>query len=220
MTIGAALVIIAILYLIDKHNLWKRSAAVCLIILAITLLGFAGYYGWQRWQERKAQAKAEADLESQWEVVSEEPNWNIPDPPKGFVPESVSEAILYPLKIADKVKTDAWVWYRDSSCVIVGDPATSPTHVLHKNDLFRFDSFDARWMRDIALPQEVKRGLWNAKVAECGLQPGQKNVKACLDRATGTVDVGPDPEKFAQYLTSCGPNMEMIYLKSGTEQKK
>lgn len=226
MTIGAALVIIAILYLIDKHNLWKKAAAVCLITLAVALVGLAGYYGWQKWQERKVQAKAKTDLESQWQVVSEEPNWNIP-PPKDYVPDNVSEAILYPIKADDKVKTDAWAWYRDSSCIVLGDPTLSPTHVTHKNqsllgryDLFSFDSYDPKWMSDIALPQEVKRGLWNAKVAECRLHPGAKDVKACLDRATGAVDIGPDPEKWAQYLTSCGPKMEMIYLKSETEQKK
>ncbi len=64
MTIGTALVIIAILYLIDKHNLWKRAAALCVIALAVALVGFAGYYGWQKLQERKARAKAEAHLQS------------------------------------------------------------------------------------------------------------------------------------------------------------
>src|ERR1700729_2472592 len=123
MTIGTALVIIAILYLIDKHNLWKRAAAVCLITLAVAVVGFAGYYGWQRLQEKRARAKAQAELESQWQVVAEEPNWNMLPPPKGYILDSdVSYAILYPLKADQKMKTDAWKWYQDSSCAVMGGP--------------------------------------------------------------------------------------------------
>jgi hypothetical protein len=211
MTIGTALVIIAILYLIDKHNLWKKAVAVCLVALAITLLGFAGYYGWQKWQQRKVQAKAEKELESQWQVVSGGPSL-----PNGYVLENVSEAILYPLKADDEVKAAARAWYSDSSCAIVGSSTPPTTHVLHKDILFSFDSYDPAWMRDIALPPEMKRALWNAKVAECRLHPGEKLVKACLDRATGAVDVGP----WVQYMTSCEPKREMVYLNSEPEAKE
>jgi hypothetical protein len=74
----------------------------------------------------------------------------------------VSEAILYPLNEDQNAKTDAWVWYRDSSCASVGGPASPPTHVLHKGDVFSINSYDPRWMSGIALPLKVKRTLWNA----------------------------------------------------------
>ena len=37
MTIGTALVILALLYLIDKYGLWKRAAAICGVALFISL---------------------------------------------------------------------------------------------------------------------------------------------------------------------------------------
>jgi hypothetical protein len=42
-TIGTALVIIAILYLIDKYHLWKKTAVACLVVLAVAVVGFTGY---------------------------------------------------------------------------------------------------------------------------------------------------------------------------------
>lgn len=220
MTIGTALVIIAILYLIDKHNLWKRAVAACLITFALALVGFAGYYGWQRVQEKRARAKAEAELESQWQAVAEEPNWNMLRPPKGYILDSdVSYAILYPLKADQKMKTDAWKWYQDSGCAVMGSPGLSSpqqNRIVHERDLFSFDSYDPRWMSTISLPLEAKRALWSAKVAECRLQPGVKGVKACLDRATGEIDNGP----WVKYATSCGPKQEMIYLNRGSDETK
>jgi len=205
MTIGTALVIIAILYLIDKHNLWKRFAIVCLTALAVTLGVAAGYYAWQTWQERKDQAKVQAELKAQW--VDWEPTWSAPPPPKGFSFDDVAEDILYPVKAEDNVKTDAWKWYRDSGCVSDNPPPAAMTGVLHNPDLFILGSYDPKWMSSIALPPEVKRALWSAKVAECRLQPGAKKIQACLDRATGNVLVIPNPAK------SCAP-LEMVLLNS------
>ena len=244
MTIGTALVIIAILYLIDKHNLWKKAAAVFLIALAVGLVSFAGYHGWKRLQESherravpaegeaantekhdeidlsaglvpkwnipESQRKAQAASESQWKVVSEEPIWNLPSPPKDFISEDVSYAVLYPIKADEKAKTDAWVWYRASKCVIVGDPQQSANYVLHERDLFSFESYDPRWLKGISLGEEVKRALWSARVKECQLPRESKNVRACLDRATGMIDARS--KVGALSLTSCGPKREMIYL--------
>jgi hypothetical protein len=216
MTIGTALIIIAILYLIDKHNLWKRVAAVCLITLAVALVGFAGYYGWHTFQERKARVKAEAQLESQWQVVSEEPNWNMLPPPKGYTIDSdAAYVILYPVNADQNTKTGVWKWYQDLACISIGG-STSRMGIAHMpavvgGSIFGLDSYDPRWMSDIGLPQEVKRALWNAKVAECRLQAGAKGVKACLDRATGEIDDGP----WVKYATSCGPKREILYLNSG-----
>jgi hypothetical protein len=220
MTIGTALVIIAILYLIDKHNLWKRAAAVFLIALAVALVGFAGHYGWRRLQEshRRTAVPAEgeaANTEKHNEIDLSAgliPRWNIPSPPRGFISDDAAVAVLDPIKADENAKTEAWAWYRDSKCVIVrpiGGPQQTVTHVLHERDLFSFESYDPRWLKGVSLGEEVKRALWNAKVKECQLPPGSKNVRACLDRATGTIDADP---RWADYLTSCGPKREMIYL--------
>lgn len=178
-----------------------------------------------KWQEKKrAEAeqsphKAQVVLEPQGKS-REEPNWRIPAPPEGFISEDVSYAILRPVNAEEKEKTDAWKWYRDSDCGSLASASGPTTSVIHGDELFDFNSYDPRWMKDIALPQEAKHALFNARVAECRLRPGAKNIRACLNRATGQVDVGVDPEKWSRYLTSCGPKREMVYLSGDPEEMK
>jgi hypothetical protein len=222
-TIGTALVIIAILYLIDKYHLWKKTAVACLVVLAVAVVGFTGYYGWQKLQEHRAE-KAEQEKESK--AGKDEginlsaglvPNWTIPPAPKGFISEDVAYAILHPVKANDTARTEGWLWYRDSFCAIVGDSARSVNRIIHDHDLFSLDSYDAKWLTGTNLPQEVKHALWSAKVAECRLPAGSKNVKACLDRERGFVT----DDKFADLgsLIACDPKQEMVYLNSKTEGK-
>lgn len=189
MTIGTALVLIAILYLIDKHKLWKRAVQCCLVAGLVGLVGLAAYFGWHLWEERKtAMELRESDA---------------------------VQAILYPIKVDDNEKTKAWEWYRASDCVVL-DSATAPANrILHDTDLYDFGAYDNRWMNGIQLPQEVKHALWSAKVAECHLPSGSSRVRACLDRGTGTVDTDP----WTKYMTDCGPKKEMIYLSAEKEAK-
>lgn len=149
------------------------------------------------------------------------PRWDTLRPPKDYVLTDVSLAILYPINVDENVKTGAWTWYRNSTCAWVGGGLGFDV-ILHGSDIFKFDSFDDRWMSDLVLPLEVKKALWNARVAECRLSSDKKGVKACLDRATGVIEVDAE---WAQYLTSCGPHREMVYLSSrsgnvGQEIKK
>ena len=224
MTIGTALVVIAVLYFIDKYHLWKKAFLVCLIALGVGLVGAAGYYGRQTWrgsQEKKAQAerekRAQAALEAQWKVVAEKPDWAIPSAPEGFILEDVAYAILYPIKADWAAKTEAWEWYRRSQCVAVGThvPVNS---VLHDLDLFSFESYDDRWLKGTNLPREAKQALWSAKVKECQLPSGSKNIKACLDRQAGTITDDPF-RKLGGQLVSCAPKQEMVYLNSESETK-
>ena len=67
MTIGTALVIIAVLYLIDKYKLWKKAGvfvAICVGVLGLTVLGWSLY----KWEQARAQERA---IESQWKPVPE-----------------------------------------------------------------------------------------------------------------------------------------------------
>ena len=49
MTIGTALVVIAILYLIDRHKLWKRSAIAALGVVVLASVVGATWYGYNNW---------------------------------------------------------------------------------------------------------------------------------------------------------------------------
>jgi hypothetical protein len=55
MTLGIALLLIFILYLIDKHNQWRRAARVGLGILALAIFAAAAIYAWNRHTEKLAQ---------------------------------------------------------------------------------------------------------------------------------------------------------------------
>jgi hypothetical protein len=230
-TIGTALVIIAILYLIDKHHLWKKATVTCLVALAVAIVGFSGYYGWEKYQERRAARTDEheisaGDIEAgfvdpdKYDLSAGDvdvPNWTVHSTPKGNSTDDVAYAILNPVNADERAKTDAWLWFWFSGCAVVGGPEQPLDRIVYKSDLFNLESYDERWMKDINLLKEVKRALWSARTAECRLPPESKKVKACLDRATGTVDVNP---KWAQYLTGCGRSAEMIYLSSETKVKK
>jgi hypothetical protein len=63
MSIGVALVVIFILYLIDKHDQWRRAAFIAggAVVLGILILG--GWFSWtkyQDWRATKAREQVEA----------------------------------------------------------------------------------------------------------------------------------------------------------------
>ena len=137
MTIGTALVIIAVLFLIDKYQLWKKAAIICAIATAVTLLSVAGYYGWAKWQQMKEQASDN----SYAEVGSlKPPDWSIAAPPKDYIFDDVAFAILYPIKADQDAKTEAWTWYHNSSCAKL-DSAES-NRIVHGQDIFSLESYD------------------------------------------------------------------------------
>jgi hypothetical protein len=55
MTLGYALLIVFILWLIDKHNLWRLTLKVAVGLIVLAVLGFGGFYGWSKYTEYKNQ---------------------------------------------------------------------------------------------------------------------------------------------------------------------
>lgn len=55
MTLGIALLLIFILYLIDKHSQWRRAAKVGLGILALAIIAAAAIYVWNRHADKLAE---------------------------------------------------------------------------------------------------------------------------------------------------------------------
>ncbi len=64
MTLGIALVLIFILYLIDRNQVWRQTLKVVVGLAIVGALAIAGFYGWSKiseWREAKAaQATHEA----------------------------------------------------------------------------------------------------------------------------------------------------------------
>jgi len=53
MSIGIALIVIFILYLIDKHNLWRQAAKVGAGLVVLVILIGSGIFGWQEFKSRR-----------------------------------------------------------------------------------------------------------------------------------------------------------------------
>ena len=70
MTLGIALVLIFVIYLIDKYNRWRQAAKIAIgFVLAVVILGvlwFGGAYGWDKynnWREARKEARQQAESE-------------------------------------------------------------------------------------------------------------------------------------------------------------
>lgn len=64
MTLGIALILIFVLYLIDKHNRWRQAIKITIGLVILGILGVGGLFGWQKyetWQEAKQEAQRVAE---------------------------------------------------------------------------------------------------------------------------------------------------------------
>lgn len=69
--LSIALVLIFVLYLIDKHHAWKGAAKLSGVFLVLCVLGVAGIYGWAQYEEWKVKKKREADVTACMKTVTE-----------------------------------------------------------------------------------------------------------------------------------------------------
>lgn len=60
MTLGLAIVITTILYLIDRNHVWKQAAKTAIGLMLLAGVGFGSLILWTRYQERKAEAANQA----------------------------------------------------------------------------------------------------------------------------------------------------------------
>lgn len=82
MTIGAAIVIVMCLYLLDKHGLLKRAVGVAGILSALALAWIFGQQQYRKWEYARYtrhHAEMRGDLISKYHNM-------IPAPPAGFKP--------------------------------------------------------------------------------------------------------------------------------------
>jgi hypothetical protein len=82
MTIGTAIVIVFILYLIDKHNLWRLFALVVVALVMLSAVGAGSYFGWHAWRNHRAE-RTPFDLSAGFIPAAPAP-LPVP-PPKGFI---------------------------------------------------------------------------------------------------------------------------------------
>jgi hypothetical protein len=65
MTVGVAIVVVAVMYFIDKHNLWRRFAICVGILVVVALLGLGWFWGWTTYREARDK-KALAEFNKKW----------------------------------------------------------------------------------------------------------------------------------------------------------
>jgi len=66
--LSIALVLIFVMWLIDKHNAWKRTGKIALVVVALAVFGLGGVYGWayyEDWKATKARAAVDAAAAAQ-----------------------------------------------------------------------------------------------------------------------------------------------------------
>jgi hypothetical protein len=68
MTLGIALLLIFILYLIDKHNRWRIAAKLTGGLIVLCILAVGGFFGWEKyqaWRGARQEARQEAEYEAE-----------------------------------------------------------------------------------------------------------------------------------------------------------
>jgi len=123
MTIGVAIVVVAAMYFIDKHNLWRRCA-ICLVIVAFAaLLAQGGFWGWRVYRDARDK-KALAEFNKKW--AAEVPACNArniktyfdvaaqsPPPaglPPGFELQSIPQSTMEEIKKSCSADPYKYVW--------------------------------------------------------------------------------------------------------------
>ena len=75
MSLGFALILVVILYLIDKHGVWKQAVKVTIrlfiALVVLLLLLFAGFDAWETWERHKA-ARLEKQQQEEYARVFQE----------------------------------------------------------------------------------------------------------------------------------------------------
>ena len=69
--LSIALVLIFVLYLIDKRNAWKGAAKIAAALVGLLILGSAGMYGWTKYEDWSAARKREADVAACMKTITE-----------------------------------------------------------------------------------------------------------------------------------------------------
>ena len=108
MTLGIALVVIFILYLIDKHNRWRQAIKIVGGLVALGAIAFGLFYAWATYSdyrtrkeiERAAARAAAAAPKDIFDEMASHPIWVHVDPYQEYggapvnpvkVPEQISE---------------------------------------------------------------------------------------------------------------------------------
>ena len=61
MALGICLLLIFILYLIDKHNRWRQAIKLTVTLIAFSILAIGGFFGWTKYDGYQTAKREEAE---------------------------------------------------------------------------------------------------------------------------------------------------------------
>ncbi len=64
MTLGIFLLLIFVLYLIDKHNRWRQALKLVIVLVVLCVIAVSGFFGWVRYEASQT-ARQEAQREAE-----------------------------------------------------------------------------------------------------------------------------------------------------------
>lgn len=69
--LSLALVLIFVLYLIDKHNAWKGAVKIIAALVGLLIFGAGGTYGWMKYDDWQGVKKREAEVTACMKTITE-----------------------------------------------------------------------------------------------------------------------------------------------------
>lgn len=69
--LSIALVLIFVMWLIDKHNVWRQTGKLALTVIVVGLVAGSSFYGWTKYRDWKAEKDALIEKEKYKAAVKE-----------------------------------------------------------------------------------------------------------------------------------------------------
>ncbi len=139
MTIGVAIIVVAVMYFIDKHNLWRRFTMGLGIVIVLALLGLGGFWGWTTYRDARDK-RALVEFNKKW--AAEIPTCNARNikmiyfgvaqwPPPEDAPWAKPEQSI-PQSTMDEIKknctADPYTYVRRTGLEILGEECLDGTN--------------------------------------------------------------------------------------------
>jgi hypothetical protein len=138
MNIGIAIVLVAVMYFIDKHSLWRRFAMCLGVVAVLALLGLGGFWGWTTYRDAKWVAEIPACNSRNIKTYFAAKAASAPALPPGFELErSIPQSTMEEIKKRCSADPYKYVWsgwtVMDEGCIDGTNPPCTLTSDGHGN---------------------------------------------------------------------------------------
>lgn len=168
MTLGAFLLLIFVLWLIDKHNLWRKALKVFVILVALGIFGVLGLWLYDHHEANRAEA--EQKEEQQAEVA--------------FKQTQLSDCI----KRMTETPADGTTLQVDSKSTCDENPNAAPSDEMK---WYMMKAHDGKWYKTLALsPEQAQSKIQQAASPRHKTNPQLHHLLATRDVDLDTTEFG------------------------------